>query len=166
LFPNAQILSSFLKHPKILNSQYCNYDMSEEDERQRMEAEDNNVLPTVDRAPGFGDKIVDIVGMGAIGSYGGAAVAVVALTFIGLTPVGPVAGGFFAANMGAGLTSGSAMAVLQSAAMTGTFVTGGVCAGGATGAVVGKATGGNVTKTCTETAGRACNFLYEGVFRR
>jgi hypothetical protein len=128
--------------------------MSEEDGRQRMETEDNNVLLPVDTAPGFVGKIADVVGMGAIGSYSGAAAAVVTLTFIGLSPVGPVAGGIFAANMGTGLISGGAMAVLQSAAMTGAFVAGGGYVGGATGAVVGHYTGGNATKTVTETAGR------------
>eukprot|EP01040_Poterioochromonas_malhamensis_P010478 gene10478-11401_t len=38
-------------------------------------------------------------------------------TVLGLTPLGPLAGGWFAANMGAGLAKGSLMAILQSAAM-------------------------------------------------
>eukprot|EP01040_Poterioochromonas_malhamensis_P014196 gene14196-15695_t len=38
-------------------------------------------------------------------------------TVLGLTPLGPLAGGWFAANMGARLAKGSLMAILQSAAM-------------------------------------------------
>lgn len=56
----------------------------------------------------------------AIGATVGVAVVFTGLAVIGLGPLGPVAGGIFASNMGAGLTAGSAMSVLQSAAMTGT----------------------------------------------
>jgi hypothetical protein len=61
----------------------------------------------------------------------GAGVVVGGFAIVGLSATGPIAGGWFAANMGAGLASGSAMSVLQSAAMTGTAY--GV--GSATGAV-------------------------------
>lgn len=63
----------------------------------------------------------------AISSTAGAAVstAAVAGTFfaVGLSPLGPVAGGWFASHMGAGLVSGSCMAMAQSAAMTATTYT-------------------------------------------
>ena len=41
------------------------------------------------------------------------------LTAIGLTPAGPVVGGWFAGNMGAGVAAGGIMATLQSMAMLG-----------------------------------------------
>jgi hypothetical protein len=79
------------------------------------------------------------IGRGAvIGTSGmlGYGAVVVGFAVIGLTPVGPVAGGWFAANMGAGLVSGSAMSLLQSAAMTaGAYVGGGVV-GSAVGSII------------------------------
>ena len=58
-----------------------------------------------------------------IGRDVGAGVGAMALpTFllaIGLTPIGPAAGGWFAANMGAALPAGGTMATLQSMAMFG-----------------------------------------------
>jgi hypothetical protein len=65
--------------------------------------------------------VVGTVGVvGAVAVFGGFAI-------IGLSTVGPVAGGWFAANMGAALVAGGPMATLQSAAMTaGTYVGGGV----------------------------------------
>lgn len=77
----------------------------------------------------------------AVGTTVGAVVGVVAVTgvflAIGLTPAGPIAGMWFASNMGAGLASGSAMALVQSAAMT----TGAYYAGAGVGGAVGGATG-------------------------
>ena len=63
-----------------------------------------------------------LVGVGAVG---GAAVIAGAFIGIGLMPfMGPIAGGAFAANMGAAVAAGSTMAVAQSAAMTAsTFAT-------------------------------------------
>ena len=55
-----------------------------------------------------------------------------ALWTVGLTVAGPVAGGLFAANMGAGLTAGGAMATLQSLAMTSFSYIAGAAVGGAT----------------------------------
>ena len=37
---------------------------------------------------------------------------------VGLSPAGPIAGGWFAANMGSGLVAGSAVSVMQSVVMT------------------------------------------------
>ena len=55
---------------------------------------------------------------------------------IGLSPIGPIAGGALAANMGPGLVTGGLMAMMQSAAMTGTaYATG--AAVGAAGATIG-----------------------------
>ena len=77
----------------------------------------------------------------AIGTTVGAAVGgvVVAVGFlaIGLSPIGPIAGGWFATNMGAGLASTSGMAMLQSAAMT----TGAYYTGAGVGGVIGGASG-------------------------
>lgn len=56
---------------------------------------------------------------------------------VGLSPLGPIAGGYFAANMGAGLVAGSGMALLQSAAMTATAYWAGGAVGAAAGGVVG-----------------------------
>lgn len=67
---------------------------------------------------------------GAIVGYGAVTLGFLA---VGLSPAGPIAGGWFAANMGAGLVAGSWMATLQSAAMTATAYH----AGGAVGAVGG-----------------------------
>ena len=44
------------------------------------------------------------------------------LLAIGLSPIGPIAGGAFAAAQGAGVIAGSLMAIAQSAAMTGSYV--------------------------------------------
>ncbi len=76
------------------------------------------------------DSAVDIAG----GALIGGAVVVGAVILIGLTPVGPVAGGLFAANMGAGLTAGSMRAGLQSAVMTGSILGYGTGFGAAAGA--------------------------------
>lgn len=73
-----------------------------------------------------------------IGTVGGAILVLGAFAVVGLTPLGPIAGGIFAANMGAGLTAGSLMAVAQSAAMTSTVY--------ATGAALGAA--GSATYAC------------------
>jgi hypothetical protein len=52
-----------------------------------------------------------------------------------LSSIGPVAGGIFASNMGAGLTAGSMISIAQSCAMTGAgYIYGGV-AGGVAGGV-------------------------------
>ena len=58
---------------------------------------------------------------------------------LGLTPIGPIAGGWFAANMGAGVAAGSGMAALQSAAMTGAGYGTAAAVGGTVGAGVGTA---------------------------
>jgi len=56
----------------------------------------------------------------ATGALLGTGLVVGTFLALGLMPfVGPMAGGLFASNMGAGLASGSLMAVAQSAAMTG-----------------------------------------------
>ncbi|RYH24774.1 hypothetical protein EON65_16250 [archaeon] len=69
----------------------------------------------------------------ALGGAAGTALAVGALLALGLSPLGPIAGGWFAANMGAGLAAGSTMAMLQSTAMSAiTYTT-----AAATGAAVG-----------------------------
>ena len=49
----------------------------------------------------------------------GACVLPAILCLIGLSPIGPVAGGLFASHMGAAVASGSCMAWLQSLAMGG-----------------------------------------------
>eukprot|EP00039_Didymoeca_costata_P023538 m.7432 g.7432 ORF g.7432 m.7432 type:complete len:121 (-) comp3714_c0_seq1:265-627(-) len=52
------------------------------------------------------------------GAAAGAATPYVFFSVIGLKSVGPVAGGWFASNMGAAVTAGGAMAGLQSLGMT------------------------------------------------
>ena len=47
-------------------------------------------------------------GMAAIGGAVGGALVATSFLAIGLTPLGPIAGGLFAANMGAGLAAGTA----------------------------------------------------------
>jgi hypothetical protein len=60
--------------------------------------------------------------MGTAGGVVGAGLVAVGFLAVGLIPfVGPYAGGLFAANMGAGVASGSLMALAQSAAMTPTI---------------------------------------------
>ena len=56
-----------------------------------------------------------------IGGLAGAAVLPTFLLAIGLTPAGPVAGGWFAASQGAGVAAGSWMASWQSMAMFGSL---------------------------------------------
>ena len=56
-----------------------------------------------------------------IGGINGAAVLPTFLLAIGLTPAGPVAGGWFAASQGAGVAAGSWMASWQSMAMFGSL---------------------------------------------
>ena len=52
-------------------------------------------------------------------SAGGTAIPTAVYSAVGLGSAGPVAGGWFAANMGVGLAAGGWMAALQTAAMTG-----------------------------------------------
>jgi hypothetical protein len=68
-----------------------------------------------------------------VGGIAGVVLVGGAFLVIGLTPIGPIAGGLFAANMGSGLVAGGLMATIQSAAMTGTAY--------ATGAGLGAAAG-------------------------
>jgi hypothetical protein len=82
-----------------------------------------------------------IAGRTAVGLLAGTALVAGALLLIGLSPLGPVAGGLFATNMGAGVASGSLMAGLQSAAMTGTAYATGAGIGAAAGAGVATAAG-------------------------
>jgi hypothetical protein len=56
-----------------------------------------------------------------IGGIAGAAILPTFLLAIGLTPAGPVAGGWFAASQGAGIAAGSWMASWQSMAMFGSL---------------------------------------------
>ena len=58
---------------------------------------------------------------GIAGAAVGAAVLPTFLLAIGLTPAGPVAGGWFAASQGAGVAAGSWMASWQSMAMFGSL---------------------------------------------
>ena len=57
-----------------------------------------------------------IGGVACVGLAGGVLLAV------GLSPLGPIAGSLFAAAQGAGVVSGSFMAIAQSLAMTGSYV--------------------------------------------
>ncbi len=66
------------------------------------------------------DKATVTWGAG-IGGIAGAAVLPTFLLAIGLTPAGPVAGGWFAASQGAGVAAGSWMASWQSMAMFGSL---------------------------------------------
>ena len=62
------------------------------------------------------------IGLGlGIGGIAGAAVLPTFLLAIGLTPAGPLAGGWFAASQGAGVAAGSWMASWQSMAMFGSL---------------------------------------------
>ena len=74
-----------------------------------------------------------------IGGAIGTAAVLGTFLAIGLSPIGPIAGGLFASYMGAGVAAGSAMALVQSAAMTG----GAYAVGGAAGAAAG------LTSACT-----------------
>ena len=88
-------------------------------------------------------NITDYVKSTAIGAGIGTGIGVVAVPLfflaVGLSPIGPIAGGFFAANMGAGLAAGSTMAGLQAAAMTGAGVGTAAAVGGAAGTAAGAA---------------------------
>ena len=84
---------------------------------------------------------------GARGTVIGVVATYVTITAVGLSPAGPVAGGLFAANMGAGLAAGSWMALAQSAVMTGSAyyfgATAGAAAGTAAGGVLGAQSSSN-----------------------
>jgi hypothetical protein len=88
-------------------------------------------------------NITDYVKSTAIGAGIGTGIGMVAAPLfflaVGLSPVGPIAGGYFAANMGAGLAAGSTMAGLQAAAMTVAGVTTAAVVGGAAGTAAGVA---------------------------
>lgn len=87
----------------------------------------------------------NIVGDGALGGAVGAVVGVgivaVAIPLVGLSPLGPVAGGWFAANMGAGLVAGSWMSLAQSVVMTGSAYIMGAQGGAAVGVGIGVGVG-------------------------
>jgi len=57
--------------------------------------------------------ITDLVISSAAGATVGAGALAGAFSLLGLTIYGPIAGGLFAQNMGAGLVSGSLMSILQ-----------------------------------------------------
>lgn len=86
-------------------------------------------------------KVTGVVAGGAIGAVGGVALMSTSAYLIGLKAIGPIAGSWFSANMGAGLTAGSMMATMQSAVMTGSawFYAAVV------GSSVGAASGGMIT---------------------
>jgi hypothetical protein len=75
------------------------------------------------------------------GGCAGLALTYLMMMGIGLSPLGPMAGGVFAASMGPAVLTGSTMAALQSAAMTGTAYSVGTVAGAAVGAAVGAGVG-------------------------
>lgn len=80
-----------------------------------------------------------LAGTTVAGGAVGAAVVAGAMFAVGLSVLGPIAGGWFAANMGAGLTAGSMMSTLQSIAMGTAAYTGGAGVGvgvGGVGAVI------------------------------
>ena len=88
-----------------------------------------------ERAP---NEVLKDVAVGAsVGAVVGGVAVAGAFLAVGLTFGGPVAGLWFASNMGAGLVSGSGMALLQSAAMT----TGAYYTGAGVGGVIGGARG-------------------------
>ena len=73
----------------------------------------NNVLTNI------GIGLAVIVAAGAVGAVGGVAAVAYGAYAVGLSSTGPVAGGLFAANMGAGLAAGSVMSILLSLVMAG-----------------------------------------------
>jgi hypothetical protein len=90
-------------------------------------------------------KASDLAAATTVGAKVGALAVATGFVLIGLSPAGPVAAGWFAANSGAGIAAGSAMAMLQSLAMTSIAYTTGAAIGGTAGAAVGAKTGGNMT---------------------
>ena len=84
-----------------------------------------------------------------IGGIAGAAVLPTFLLAIGLTPAGPVAGGWFAASQGAGVAAGSWMASWQSMAMFGSLAKSLTVGAGfaATGAGAGALTASKLERT-------------------
>ena len=69
-----------------------------------------------------------------VGGTIGTALVASSFVAIGLSPIGPIAGGLFASSMGASLAAGSFMSLLQAAAMTGTAYGTGAAVGAAAGA--------------------------------
>ena len=99
----------------------------------------SSVRRLVDSTTTSSCTLVNATGMTTIGAVAGSAAVLGAFLLVGLTPVGPMAGAWFAVNMGAGLEAGSLMSAIQAAAMTGTAYG----TGAAIGATLGAAT------TCT-----------------
>lgn len=89
--------------------------------------------------------VAGAVGGTVVGAGVGVAAVGAAAALIGLTPLGPVAGGLFAAHMGPGLAAGGWMAAAQAAVATGTAYTTGAALLSAAGGVVGAAAGGYIS---------------------
>ena len=97
------------------------------------------------------------IGLGlGIGGIAGAAVLPTFLLAIGLTPAGPVAGGWFAASQGAGIAAGSWMASWQSMAMFGSLAKSLTVGAGfaATGAGAGALTASKLSSAQDAESGR------------
>ncbi|RYH08597.1 hypothetical protein EON65_40790 [archaeon] len=83
------------------------------------------------------NRALRVVAMACVGAVAAPYILTAGFTLIGLSTVGPTVGGWFAANMGAGLVAGGAMATVQSAAMTTATYTTAAWVGLGGGAVVG-----------------------------
>lgn len=95
-------------------------------------------LPHTNPGLGWKGRLALGAGLATVGVLTGPAVATGVFYYgIGLSSVGPVAGGLFASYMGSGVVAGSSMAILQSIAMTPVLAT----CGASVGAVAGVGTG-------------------------
>ncbi len=101
----------------IVESDKPNADNVENDSTNNVKngqpAATNNVLTNI----GIGLAVIGAAG--AVGAVGGVAAVAYGAYAVGLSSTGPVAGGLFAANMGAGLAAGSVMSILLSLVMAG-----------------------------------------------
>lgn len=121
-----------------------NKDENKNQVEQETQTEDDHLSMSNEskKERGWSMNALGCAGIGAIGvGCAGFAATGAVLTAIGLSPAGPIGGSWFAVNMGAGLTAGSWMSLLQSAAMTGVAKACGAGVTGVTGAYTGAVTG-------------------------
>lgn len=119
------------KEQDFEKSEYEGEKLEEEENTQNHQVpQENPPEPSKEDSPSSNWKTAAFIGGAIVVGAGLGVVAAPAFFWtIGLSSTGPVAGGLFASNMGAGLVSGSGMAMLQSAAMTSTGTTVGATVG-------------------------------------
>jgi hypothetical protein len=83
------------------------------------------------------NRTAQILALAGVGAVAGPLLLTAGFYAVGLSTAGPIAGGWFASNMGAGLVAGGVMSSVQSAAMTTATYTTAAWIGLGTGSVAG-----------------------------